>query len=114
MVYSNYSTDNYKALKISIGTIIRNPELLRFVSDHLKTKKICKHDVKKLPLVIRYVPDQCKTQKMLDKAIVENDGTLRSVSDCYKRKFVIKLMILILLQYHLFLNAIRLKKCVIK
>ena len=41
MVDSEYSPDNYKSSKISIGAIIKNPEMLRFVSDHLKTKKMC-------------------------------------------------------------------------
>ena len=36
-------------LNISIGTVIKNPEMLNFVPDHLKTKKMCKHAVKKLP-----------------------------------------------------------------
>ena len=44
-------------LKISIGTVMRNPEMLKLVPDHLKTKKICNHAVKKLPFVIRYVSD---------------------------------------------------------
>ena len=71
---------------------------------------------------------------MCDKAILENIETLKSAPDCYKnqemcnkavdnyfvpncyiaQKCVIKLSILILLEYNLFLNAIRLKKCVIK
>ena len=34
---------------ISIVTVIRNPEILKSVSDHLKTKKMCNHVVKKLP-----------------------------------------------------------------
>ena len=33
--------------KINIGTIMRNPEMLKLVLDHLKTKKMCKHAVKK-------------------------------------------------------------------
>ena len=45
---------------------------------------MCKHAVKKLPYLIRYVPDQCKTQQMCDKAILENGGTLKSLSDWYK------------------------------
>ena len=53
---------NYKSSKISIGAIIKNPEMLKFVSDHLKTKKDVKHALKKLPFVIRYVPDRYKTQ----------------------------------------------------
>ena len=38
--------DSYKSLNVSIGTIMKNPEMLKFVSDHLKTKKMCKHAVK--------------------------------------------------------------------
>ena len=37
-----------ETLNISIGTIIRNPEMLRLVPNHLKTKKICKNAVKNL------------------------------------------------------------------
>ena len=39
---------------------------------------------KKLPFVIRYVPDQYKIQQMFDKAILEINGTLKSIPDCYK------------------------------
>ena len=37
----------YKSLNISIWTIMRNPEMWKFVPDHLKTKKMGKHAVKK-------------------------------------------------------------------
>ena len=80
MVYSEYSADNYKPLKISIGSMIKNPEMLKFVSDHLKTKRISKHAVKKLLFAIRYVPDRYKTQEMCNKAVLYNGGTLESVS----------------------------------
>ena len=40
MVDSEYNRDNYKSSKISIGTVMKNPEMLKFVPDHLKTKKI--------------------------------------------------------------------------
>ena len=100
---------------------------------------MCKHKVKKLPFVTKFVLDQYKTWQMCHKAVLENDGMLESVSDCYKnqqmwdkavdnyphtlknvpdsdktQKCVIKPSILFLLQQHLFLNAIRLKKCLIK
>ena len=46
MVNSQYSTNNYKSLNISTGwTVIRNPEMLKFVPDHLKAEVICKHVV---------------------------------------------------------------------
>ena len=53
------SMDIYKSLNISIGIVMKNLEMLKFVHDHLKTeKKMCKHAVKKLPYLLRYVPDQ--------------------------------------------------------
>ena len=42
MVDSEYSTDSYKSSKVSIGAVIKNPEMLKIVHDHLKTKKMCK------------------------------------------------------------------------
>ena len=57
--------DVYKSINISIGTVIKNPEMLKFVPGHLKTKKMCKHAVKNLPFLIRYVPDKYKTQQKL-------------------------------------------------
>ena len=77
-------TDVYRSLNISIRAVMKNPETLEFVPDHLKTKKICKHAVKKLPFLITYARDKYKTQQMCDKAILQNGGTLNSVSDCCK------------------------------
>ena len=48
MFDSEHSIDIYKSGKISIGTVMENPEMLKFVPHHLKTKKICKHAVKKI------------------------------------------------------------------
>ena len=45
-----------------------------------------KHAVKKLPFVIRYVHDQYKTQLTCDKAILENDGALKSDPHPYKNQ----------------------------
>ena len=73
-----------KSSKLSIGAIIKNLKLLKFVSDKLKTKNMFKHVlVKKLPFVIRYFLDQ-KTQEICHKAILENGQML----DCYKMKNV--------------------------
>ena len=33
------SMDIYKSLNISIGTVTKNPEMLKFVPERLKTKK---------------------------------------------------------------------------
>ena len=69
MVDSEYGMDIYKSSKINMGTVMRNPEILKFVPDHLETKKMCKHAVKKLPYLLRHVPDQYKTLQICDKAI---------------------------------------------
>ena len=68
--------DIYKSLKLSIGAVVKNPEMLKFIPDHLETRKMCKYTVKKLPFVIRYVPDQNKAQQTCDKPILKNGGTL--------------------------------------
>ena len=40
----------YKSLNITIGSVMKNLEMLKFVCDHLRTKKnIYKPTVKKLP-----------------------------------------------------------------
>ena len=39
MVDSEYSMDSYKSVKISIGTAMTDPEILKFILDLLKTKK---------------------------------------------------------------------------
>ena len=39
MVDSEYSPGDYIPSKISIGAVIKNPEMLKFVPDHLKSKK---------------------------------------------------------------------------
>ena len=33
------SMEIYKSLNINIGTVMENPEMLKFALDHLKTKK---------------------------------------------------------------------------
>ena len=45
--------DIYKSLNISIGTVMKNSEMLKFASDHLKTRKICKYAVKKITLCFK-------------------------------------------------------------
>ena len=39
MLDSEYNMDIYKSVKISIGTVMENREMLKFVPGHLKTKK---------------------------------------------------------------------------
>ena len=55
MADSEYNMDIYRSVEISIGAVMRNPEILKFLPDHLKTKKMCKNAVKKLPFVIWYI-----------------------------------------------------------
>ena len=43
MVDIEYNKNIYKSVKVSIGTVMRNLEMLKFVPDHLKSKKTCKH-----------------------------------------------------------------------
>ena len=39
--------DVHKSLNVSIRTVMKNPEMLKFVPNHLKTNKMCWHAVKK-------------------------------------------------------------------
>ena len=50
--------DIYRSLKVSIRTVMRNPEMLKYVPDHSKTRKMCKHAVKKLHFLIIFVSEQ--------------------------------------------------------
>ena len=116
---------------------MKNPEMLKFVHDHFKILKLFNHAVKNLPFVIRYVPHRYTTQQMYDIATLGNGALLESVPDWYKnlcdaavdnythalqlvpdcnmtQKMCDKMSIGILLQCSFFLNAIRLRKCVIK
>ena len=61
--------DTYKLFNINIGTVMKNPEMLKFIPDHLKTEQISNYAVKKLPFTIRSVPE---TKKLCDRAILEN------------------------------------------
>ena len=73
-----------KTLKISVGTITKNLEMLTFIPDHLNTKKMCKNAVKKLPFVIKYVPDQYKSKEMYHKFFIVNGGILGFIPNCNK------------------------------
>ena len=81
MIDGEYSTNIYKSLNISTGTVMEDPKMLKFVPDHLKTKKCVSMQLKKIPYLLRYAPDQyeTETQQRFDKAILENGGTLKSV-----------------------------------
>ena len=49
--------NTYKSLNINIGTVMKNPEMLKFIPDHFKTKQMCNYAVKKSPYLLRYVPN---------------------------------------------------------
>ena len=59
--------DIYNSLNISIGTVMKNTEMLKFVLDHLKTKKNCVSMQLKNYLI--YVPNRYKTQQMCDRVV---------------------------------------------
>ena len=85
------------------------PFVIQYVSDHYKTK----NDHIENGGMLGFIPDCYKDQKMFNNAVDNYFHALRLANDCYKsRKYL--LLILILLQYNLFLNVISLKKCVIK
>ena len=45
--------DIYKSLNVSVGTVMKNPEMLKFVPDHFKTIKMCMNAVKRINLSIK-------------------------------------------------------------
>ena len=46
MVDSEYNMNIYKSLKITIGTVMRNLDMLKFGPDHLTTKKCVNMQIK--------------------------------------------------------------------
>ena len=94
MVDSESSPGSYKTLKVSIGAIIQNPEMLEFVPDQLKTRKMCKTAVKKLPFGLRYVRNRYKTQNMWYKAVDNYFHSLKFSLDCWRlEKYVMRPLI---------------------
>ena len=47
MVDSEYSTGGSNSSRISIGVVMKNPEMIKFVPYDLKTKKMCNYAAKK-------------------------------------------------------------------
>ena len=88
--------DTYQSFNSNIGTVMKNPEMLKFIPDHLKTEQISNYAFKKLPFIIRYVPEtktkklcvmlesisnQYKTQQMCNKAVDNYAYALEFVPD---------------------------------
>ena len=63
---------------------------------------------------LKSVPDCYKSQQMCDKAADNYHHALKFVPNCYMTHFMIKLSILILLQWNMFLIDLRLQKRVIE
>ena len=82
--FSSYNMVDGKTLKINIVTIMKSPEMLRFVLHYLKAKSICKNSVKKLSFVIEYVSDQYNTKEICDEVNIKNSGMLGFIPDCHK------------------------------
>ena len=40
MVDTEHSMGIYKSVRISSGTVMKNPQMLKFVADHFKTKSM--------------------------------------------------------------------------
>ena len=55
MVDSEHNMIIYKSIKISVGAVMNNLEILKFVPQHLKTKKI--RVVDNYPQALKFVPD---------------------------------------------------------
>ena len=92
MVDSECSTDDCKSPEISIGAIMKNPEMLKFVTDHLKTKKIpdwyktqemCHIIIYKDPFMLIYCPNIYKTQRMCDETVDDCLAALKVISDWF-------------------------------
>ena len=79
--------DVYKSLNVSIITVMKNSEMLKFNPDHLKTKKMCKHAVKNY---FTY-----RDMFLINTRLNKSQRFLKMVEK-------------------LFLTAIKIKKCVIK
>ena len=62
MVDSEYIMDIYKTAKISIGTVMRVPEMLAFVRGHFKIKKMCNKAVDNDPHSLEFVPEYLPAQ----------------------------------------------------
>ena len=67
IVDNDNSPDNYESLKISIRSIKKNSEMLRFVHDHLKIKNMCQITVKNFSFVIKHVCNHIRLNKCVVK-----------------------------------------------
>ena len=71
--------------KVSLGAVMKNQDMLRFIPNYFQTKKMRKRAIKKITvfsILVRCVSDRYKIQEMFDEGILENSGTLKSVPEC--------------------------------
>ena len=97
--------DSYKTRPICIETFKNYPSTLLFVPESYKTQKMCDKAADTC-FAFDSVFDWLKTQEIWDKAADNYAHTLKVVPDWYKteKKCLMKLL-MIILQYNLFLNA---------
>ena len=89
MVDGECSTNICKSLNISIGTVMRNPEMLKLVPNHLnpdcyKNHKVCDKAFDNYSHALKSVPNYYITQIICDKAINTYHSTIQFVPDCSK------------------------------
>ena len=65
-------------------------------------------------ITLKSVPNCYKNYEMCNKAVNNYPQLLEFLPECYKTQKMVNLLILILLQLNIFLNTIRLNKCVLK
>ena len=99
-IFEMKTTKDYHNLYLKCAVLLSAYVLETFRNNSLKNYELCpshylsapglswdemlKMKNVELQITFRYVPDQYKTQQMYDKAILENEGTLTFVPDCYK------------------------------
>ena len=99
----------YKSLTISIGTVMKNPEMLKFVPD----QEMCNKAVDNYPHTLRFVPECYKTQVMCDKVVNTYSSTIKFAPECYKTQNIWdKVFNKCFLAFFIFLIDIKIKQYV--
>ena len=116
-----FVSDHLKTKKMSKHVVKKLSYLWRYLPDQYATQRIGDKAILENGRTLKSLPDCYKNQEMRNKAVdnyphglkfaLEREWSKVSKSE---KKCAMKLSILILLQYNLFLNALWLKKCLIK
>ena len=84
--------------------------VIRYVPDQYKTQEICNNVIPENGGTSMFFANCYKIKRMRNKAVDSHADTSEFVPDCYKTQKLcdkaVKLLILLLLQYNLFLNVI--------